>query len=68
MPSYTIHCEVRETRQVSEAQDFRDASIIAHKFSLLDMQSLIFIQNDEKEVIGIVYKGELFEKRINGHE
>jgi hypothetical protein len=57
---YTIHCEVRETHQVSEAQDFRDASIIAHKYSLIDMQQLIFIFDEERKEVGIYHKGVLF--------
>lgn len=65
---FTIHREVTELEQVAHCEDGRDAKIIARKHSLHDMQSFVIIQNDEKEVIAVCYKGEIFERRIAERE
>ncbi len=58
---FTIHLEMPKFQQVEECEDKRQAVEVAHKLSLAAMQDFVLIKDDEKEVIAIVFRGDVFE-------
>lgn len=68
MPGFTIYCEVNRFDIIGTRDDEDNAKSFACNRSLADMQSLIYIQNEEKEVIAVCFRGQLFERRVENKE
>jgi hypothetical protein len=59
---FTVHLEMPVFQQVDEQQDKQNAMLSAHKLSLAAMQDFVLVKNNEKEVIAIVFNGDIYEK------
>ena len=57
MSCYTVYCEEHTFKNVGCVVDKEYAEEIAHQTSLTNKQSLIYILDDEKEVIAVVFRG-----------
>jgi len=60
---YTIHLEMPKFQQVDEQQDKQNAMLSAHKLSLAAMQDFVLVKDNEKEVIAVFFRGNIFEKK-----
>jgi hypothetical protein len=59
---FTVHLEMPVFQQVDEQKDKQNAMLSAHKLSLAAMQDFVLVYDEERRLIAIVFKGDIFEK------
>ena len=57
MSCYTVYCEEHTFKNVASVGDKEHAVEIAYQTSDANKQSLVYILDDEKEVIAVVFRG-----------
>jgi hypothetical protein len=61
--AFTIHLEMPRFQEVDERQDKYVAVDTAQKLSFTNMQEFVLVMDNEKEVIAVFFRGNIFEKK-----